>query len=211
MTANITGLAIFQGLATSLDTLCAQAYGSGHKHLVGLQIQRMVCFLLLLCIPLIGLWLNATKILALMIPEYRTAELAGQYLKVYLIALPAFIVFEGGKRFVQAQGLFHATTYVLLIAAPFNAFLNWYFVWHLGWGFIGAPISVVITQWLIPILLILYVYYVDGRQCWGGFSKRALSNWGKFYYFLFFQSQLSISYSYLCNRTQQLTIVKMNV
>ena len=29
MTANITGYAIYQGLATSLDTLCAQAYGSG--------------------------------------------------------------------------------------------------------------------------------------------------------------------------------------
>lgn len=29
MTANITGYAVYQGLATSLDTLCAQAYGSG--------------------------------------------------------------------------------------------------------------------------------------------------------------------------------------
>lgn len=43
MTANITGYAVFQGLATSLDTLCAQAYGSGKKKLVGLQTQRMVC------------------------------------------------------------------------------------------------------------------------------------------------------------------------
>lgn len=43
MTANITGYAIYQGLATSLDTLCAQAYGSGRKKLVGLQMQRMVC------------------------------------------------------------------------------------------------------------------------------------------------------------------------
>ena len=42
MTANITGYAIYQGLATSLDTLCAQAYGSGRKTLVGLQTQRMV-------------------------------------------------------------------------------------------------------------------------------------------------------------------------
>lgn len=178
MTANITCSAPFQGLATSLDTLCAQAYGSGHKTLVGLQIQRMTCFLFLLFIPLIALWLNATEILALMIPEYRTAELAGLYLKVYLLGVPPFIAFEGGKRFVQAQGLFQATTYVLLIAAPLNAVMNWFFVWHLDMGFVGAPISVVITQWLIPILLVAYVYFIDGRQCWGGFSKRALSNWG---------------------------------
>lgn len=181
MTANITCSAPFQGLATSLDTLCAQAYGSGHKTLVGLQIQRMTCFLFLLFIPLVALWLNATEILALMMPEYRTAELAGLYLKVYLLGVPAFIVFEGGKRFVQAQGLFHATTYVLLITAPLNAFMNWFFVWHLGWGFVGAPISVVITQWLTPILLVAYVYFVDGKQCWGGFSKRALTNWGELF------------------------------
>jgi MATE family multidrug resistance protein len=42
MTSNITGYAVYQGLATSLDTLCAQAYGSGRKELVGLQTQRMV-------------------------------------------------------------------------------------------------------------------------------------------------------------------------
>ncbi|ROW05328.1 hypothetical protein VSDG_00097 [Cytospora chrysosperma] len=166
------------GLATSLDTLCAQAYGSGHKHLVGLQIQRMVCFLMALFVPLIVLWMYSTEILATMIPEYRSAELAGTYLKIYLLAVPAFIIFEGGKRFVQAQGLFQATTYVLVVAAPINVFLNWFFVWYLELGFIGAPISVVITQNLLPVLLIAYVYFVDGSQCWGGFSKRALSNWG---------------------------------
>lgn len=201
MTANITCSAPFQGLATSLDTLCAQAYGSGHKHLVGLQIQRMVTFLLLLFIPLIALWAWSTEILALMIPEHRTAELAGTYLKVYLLGVPAFIVFEGGKRFVQAQGLFHATTYVLLVAAPLNVFLNWFFVWHLGWGFIGAPISVVITQNLLPTLLVAYVYFVDGRQCWGGFSKRALTNWGAF------SSSLSLSFFFLKCVVETLTII----
>lgn len=44
MSANISGYAIFQGLSTSLDTLCAQAYGSGRKKLVGLQMQRMIYF-----------------------------------------------------------------------------------------------------------------------------------------------------------------------
>lgn len=42
VTANITGFAVYQGLATSLDTLCAQAYGSGQKTLVGLHTQKMV-------------------------------------------------------------------------------------------------------------------------------------------------------------------------
>lgn len=179
MTASITCYAPVQGLATSLDTLCAQAYGSGHKHLVGLQLQRMTAFLLLLLIPIAVVWLNAESILAALIPERRSAELAASYLRIVLLGTPAMVCFEGGKRFVQAQGLFHATTYVLLVVAPLNVLLSWLLVWQLGLGFIGAPIAVAATQNLMPLLLFLYVWKVDGSQCWGGFSKRALSNWGK--------------------------------
>ncbi|KAF6833471.1 mate efflux family protein [Colletotrichum plurivorum] len=178
MTATITVYAPFQGLATSLDTLCAQAYGSGHRHLVGLQLQRMTCFLLMCFAPLAVLWFFGDAVLGAIIPEPESARLAGRYLRILILGGPAFVCFEGGKRFVQAQGLFQATTWVLLIAAPINVFVNWLFVWRLGWGFIGAPIAVVCTQNLLPLLLFAYVRLVDGYQCWGGFSRRALSNWG---------------------------------
>jgi multidrug resistance protein, MATE family len=179
MTAMITCYAPFQGLATSLDTLCAQAYGSGHKHLVGLQCQRMICFLLLCGIPIAVLWLNAESVLVRMIPEPRTAELSGLYLRRLILGIPAFVCFESGKRFLQAQGLFQATTWILLVAAPINIFVSWLCVWKLGWGYVGAPIAVVFTQNLLPVLLFLYVRFIDGYQCWGGISKRALANWGK--------------------------------
>ncbi|KXX77941.1 Ethionine resistance-conferring protein 1 [Madurella mycetomatis] len=177
MTANITCYAPVQGLATSLDTLCSQAFGSGHKHLVGLQLQRMTYFLLLLLIPVAAVWLNAEPILALMI-EKESAALAATYLRIILLGAPAYASFEGGKRFVQAQGLFHATTYVLLVAAPANILLNWLFVWKFGWGFKGAPLAVAITQNMLPLLLFFYVWKVDGSQAWGGFRRAALRNWG---------------------------------
>ncbi|KAI0171819.1 multidrug and toxin extrusion protein [Hypoxylon sp. FL1284] len=178
MSANILCYAPMQGLATSLDTMCAQAYGSGHKHLVGLQLQRMTYFLWSLTIPIAVLFLFAKDILLHIVPDLRSAELAGLYLRVVIAGIPGFAAFEGSKRFVQSQGLFIATTYVLLIAAPFNIFVNWLLVWHWGWGFVGAPISVAITQTLMPLLLLAYVLCVDGSQCWGGFTRRALTNWG---------------------------------
>ncbi|KAM0323493.1 hypothetical protein ACHAQA_008773 [Verticillium albo-atrum] len=178
MTATITCYAPFQGLATSLDTLCAQAYGSGHRHLVGLQLQRMTFFLLLSFIPVAVLWHFSDAVLALMIPEPESARLVGQYLRILIFGGPAFICFEGGKRFVQAQGLFQATTWVLVAAAPINVVINYILVWRMGLGFIGAPIAVAITQNLLPLFLFLYVRYIDGSQCWGGFSRRAFSNWG---------------------------------
>lgn len=129
MTANITGYAIYQGLATSLDTLCAQAYGSGRKDLVGLHMQRMIWFLWVITVPIGFVWFFADRILMTIVPEKEVAVLAGQYLKVVLFGAPAMASFEAGKRFVQAQGLFSASLFVLLFCAPFNAFMNWLFVW----------------------------------------------------------------------------------
>lgn len=182
MTANITGYAIYQGLATSLDTLCAQAYGSGRKKLVGLQMQRMIWFLWLVTVPIGVIWLLADKILLLLLPEKEqaVAHLAGIYLKIVLIGAPGYATFEAAKRYVQAQGMFLASMYVLFVLAPFNAFLNWLLVWKLDFGFKGAPIAVAVTNNLLPVGLWIYVRFIssDGMSCWDGFSRRALSNWG---------------------------------
>ncbi|KAK5092638.1 hypothetical protein LTR70_009167 [Exophiala xenobiotica] len=179
MSANITGYAVYQGLATSLDTLCAQAYGSGRKKLVGLQMQRMVYFLWLLTLPIGVIWLLADKILLAMVPEREVAMLAGTYLKIVLAGAPGYATFEAGKRYVQAQGLFSASLYVLLFCAPLNAFMNWFFVWHLDMGFKGAPLAVAITDNLLPLGLFIYVRFFSksGMSCWNGFTRKALANW----------------------------------
>ncbi|ORX96913.1 mate-domain-containing protein, partial [Clohesyomyces aquaticus] len=62
--------------------------------------------------------------------------------------------------------------------APLNALMNYLFVWVFKWGFVGAPIAVSVTENILPLLLFLYVRFVDGYECWGGFERRALKNWG---------------------------------
>lgn len=178
MTANITGYAVYQGLATALDTLCAQAYGSGHKTLVGVHFQQMVCLLWIVTIPIGLVWFSSPWILGMIVPEKETAYLAGLYLRILLLGAPGWGAFEAGKRFVQAQGIFTAHLWILLVLAPLNGFLHWLFVWRFKWGFVGAPIAVVVTNTLLPLSLIVYVRFVDGIQCWGGIAKKPLENWG---------------------------------
>jgi len=178
MSLTITCIAPIQGLATSLDTLCAQAYGNGRYHLVGLQCQRMTIILLCLSVPVAVLWMFSEQIFASIIADAEAARLTALYLKVMIFAIPGTIIFETGKRLLQAQGLFKATTSILLVAAPVNIFISWFLVWKVGLGFVGAPIAVAVTRNLMPILLILYVRFVNGSRCWGGLSKRAFTNWG---------------------------------
>lgn len=131
LTAQITGYFVFQGLATCLDTLCPQAYGSGKPTMVGLHVQRLTLFMLLLIIPIGAIWFNADRIFLFILPDEsrETAILAGVYLRIAILGAPGYACFESGKRFFQAQGMFGASLVVLLVCSALNIFMGWLFVW----------------------------------------------------------------------------------
>lgn len=129
MSLNIVGYSVYCGLASSLETLGAQAYGSGIKALVGLYTQRMVAIFAVLTIPIALAFLFSTPILEFIVPDPRVAAYAGLYLRILILGMPGLAFFECLKRYLQAQGLFAAPLYVMLVCAPLNGFLNWLFVW----------------------------------------------------------------------------------
>ncbi|EDK47055.1 conserved hypothetical protein [Lodderomyces elongisporus NRRL YB-4239] len=178
-TFNMTGLAIFQGMATALDTFCSQAYGAGNLHGVGVYFQRACLIMLVTMIPLSFVWFNAGFILSLFVKDVEIVEMAQIFLKWHTLGVPAYILFEAGKRFLQAQHIFKAGTYVLLVSLPFNIYLNWLFVHNpsTSLGFTGIPLSIACTYWIITFTTLAYVVCIDGSQCWGGFTKRAFINW----------------------------------
>jgi len=71
-------------------------------------------------------------------------------------------------------------TYVLLITSPINAALNYLFCYTLGIGLLGAPLATSISYWLSFFLLVLYVRFISGSECWGGWSREAFQNLGTF-------------------------------
>ncbi|KPI34825.1 putative transporter [Cyphellophora attinorum] len=181
MNANVFGYNIYEGLATSLDTLTSQAYGNGKKELVGLAVQRMCALMCLVTIPIGAVWLSAPWILPALVPEKEVAKLAGRFLQIYLIGAPSWGIFEASKRFMQAQGKFDASLWVLLVCAPVNIFLNWLLPFRLGLGFEGAALATAISNTLQPVVLILYIWIFDREalQCWPTIQwRRIFSNWG---------------------------------
>lgn len=190
MTANITGLAAIQGLCTCLDTLCSQAYGARNYHLVGVLIQRCAVITIIAFLPIMYIWwFWSEAILSFMIPERELCHLAARYLRITSVGVPGFILFECGKRFLQCQGIFHASTIVLFICAPLNALMNYLFVWdkNIGIGYLGAPLSVAINYWLMAFGLLAYTLFTkhdnDPLKCWNGIIKRnqVFKNWKKMF------------------------------
>lgn len=180
MTLTIS-LAVFEGIATALDTLCPQAYGAGQLEMVSIHVQRCTVFSLLAFIPCAIFWWNCDMLLQFIIANEEVVALTAQFLRILTFGAPFYIFFENAKRFLQAQGIFEAGTGVLFVSAPINIFLSWFLVWNerFGIGYAGAPIATVINFCLMSILLVLYVIFVDGSRCWYGFcSPRTLfQNW----------------------------------
>lgn len=185
MTANISGYATIQGISTALDTLCPQAFGAKQYHLVGEYMQKCIALNFLIITPVLFIWVFFGKdLLNLIIPDESTADFAAQYLFYLSPGIPAYILFECGKRFLQAQGIYHVSTIVLLFAAPCNLVMNLLFVKQ--YGFIGAPIAVSINYWLMFFgLLISTLTFAspsnleNPMKCWSDLNvRRAFQGWG---------------------------------
>ncbi|WLF77468.1 hypothetical protein PVL30_001186 [Lodderomyces elongisporus] len=182
MTTTIT-FAIFEGTATALDTLCPQAYGAGNYELMSIFVQRSYLISLTLYIPCGLFWWFSASVLKYIIDNPEVVELTSKFLRILILGAPGYIFFENGKRFLQAQGIFEASTGIMFISAPVNILMSWFLVWNdtYGLGYIGAPISSVFNFWLMSLLLVLYVKFIDGKKCWFGIAspRELISHWSQ--------------------------------
>ncbi|KAI0201633.1 MATE efflux family protein [Astrocystis sublimbata] len=179
-TMNIAGYAIYEGMATALDTLCSQAYGSNNPTGVGLHIQRMLILMIIVSIPIAGIWAASPHILGVFITGDGLADRAGLFLRFSILGIPGYASFEALKRFLQAQGNFSVAMCILLICTPVNYFSCMFFTFDLELGLVGAALGIALTNTLRPILLMIYITSPWGKwshQCWGGFSRDAWTNW----------------------------------
>lgn len=176
MTANVTGFSILVGFISALDSILPGAYTSQPK-MVGLYAQRMMVIVVYLLVPISLVWYFSENILLALGQEPIVAALAAQYLRTLAFGVPGYAGFEVCRRYLQAQGLMHAPTMVLLVASPINVLLNWLLVWgpdSFRLGFLGAPIASVISMWLMCILGFLQCY-VAPRVAWDGWSTLAFT------------------------------------
>ena len=165
---NITGLSPIEGIATCLDSYCSTSYTSGNFKYVGVFAVR--CYLLILCmfIPIIISWYTTGYWMQFILPKqhYDLIPNIALFLKIITFGMPALTLFETGKRFVQAQGFYEITTWSLIFIFPVNLFLIYFLTLKLG--FIGAPIAMAISHWLMGCSLVFYCLRIrpETLKCW---------------------------------------------
>lgn len=163
------------GGTTAIDTLASASFtSSGDPKKVGLILQRAGIVLSAFYVPFAILWFFSAGFLRALKQEEELADSVQDFLRVLIPGGVGYVAFEALKKYLQAQNIMQAGTYVLLITSPVNLGLNYVLIYSMKLGLLGAPLATGITYWLSFLLLLVYTWRIDGYQCWGGFSKDAL-------------------------------------
>ncbi|TPX45182.1 hypothetical protein SeLEV6574_g04023 [Synchytrium endobioticum] len=173
---NVTGISVGAGMASGLDSLCPQAFtGSADPYAVGKHLQRGLVIMFILTVPICILWSFTTPILKALGQDPELCTMAGNFAFVMMPSLFPYFANECIRRYILAQGLSRSQVFVYGISSPLNVFFQWFFVYGIKLGFIGSPIALSVSYTLLPILSIVYLRYIEGSACWGGWEwKEAL-------------------------------------
>ncbi|PWW74619.1 MATE efflux family protein [Tuber magnatum] len=181
MFAMSTAWLIALGGTTALDTLCSSSFtGSKNPHELGILLQRAFVVLGVFYIPVAILWYFSEGVFLRLGQDPSLSTDSATFLRYLIPGGLGYIYFEAGKKFLQAQGIMRAGTYILLITSPLNALLNWLFVYAFGMGLIGAPIATGITYWVGFLGIMGYARFSRGWAAWGGWDRACFGNMGVF-------------------------------
>ncbi|XP_030467990.1 protein DETOXIFICATION 54 [Syzygium oleosum] len=159
---NITGYSVLVGLASGLEPVCAQAYGSKNWDLLALSLQRMVLILLIAIVPIGLLWVNLEPIMIFMGQDRDITAMAAAYCMYSLPDLLTNTLLQPLRVFLRSQCVAKPMMYCSLAAVAFHVPLNYALVVGAGMGVPGVAVASVLTNVNMVGLMAAYVY-VSGR------------------------------------------------
>lgn len=182
---NITGYSVLVGLASGLEPVCSQAYGSKNWDLLSLSLQRMVLILLMAIIPISLLWLNLERIMLFMGQDSAITGMASIYCFYSLPDLLTNTLLQPLRVFLRSQKVTKPLMYCSLVAVLFHVPLNYLLVVVMELGVPGVAMASVMTNLNMVVLIAGYVCVCRKREmalkwgCGGGVVASLCSGLGQ--------------------------------
>ncbi|CAN0890599.1 Protein DETOXIFICATION 54 [Linum grandiflorum] len=154
---NITGYSVMVGLASGLEPVCSQAYGSKNWELLNLSLQRMVLILCAAAAPISFLWINLRPIMVFLGQDPQIASAAATYCLYSLPDLLTNALLQPLRVFLRSQNVTKPVMYCSLAAVALHAPLNYAAVNVLGLGVRGVAAASVVTNVNMVGLMVGYV------------------------------------------------------
>lgn len=172
LVGNLTCLSVMVGALTAADTLMPREYASGrYRELGRLAIRGFFVCALLLVPPLIPLLVCVEDIFLALGQDPVASKLAAQWIRIYLIGVPAVLAFRCMRSFLTAQN----QVYPLALGATIACFVfhpMFLKVFLPMLGFLGSSIALDVTQFAMAAITWLYLVVRPAHKAetWPGLS-----------------------------------------
>ncbi|OVA18626.1 Multi antimicrobial extrusion protein [Macleaya cordata] len=174
----VTGFAfgIMYGLGSALETLCGQAFGGGKIRMLGVYMQRSWIILITTACVLVPLYVFSPHILMLLGLTPQIADSAGKFSVWMLPQLFAYAMNFPIQKFLQAQRKVMVMAVVSAMVLAVHVVMSWLLILRLGYGLVGAAVSLNLSWWLIVFGQLVYILVWKSDGAWTGFSWLAFSD-----------------------------------
>lgn len=172
---NITGYSVLFGLASGLEPVCSQAFGSKNWDLISLSLQRAILILLIASLPITLLWLKLEPIMVWMGQDKEIASMAATYCLYSLPDLLTNAFLQPLRVYLRSQGVTRPMTYCSALAVFFHVPLNIGLVFVMGLGVRGVAVAAVLTNLNMAVFLVGYLRWSGVCEVtWRGWSMGAV-------------------------------------
>lgn len=167
------------GIIFGMDPIVSQAHGRGDPATMARTLQRGVVLAMVLSLPIGCLWWFAEPALIFLKQDPALSQSAQSYSRVQVFSLPAFLVFNALRQYLQGRGIVRPALIVVVAANLVNAGLNWCFIYgRLGFpemGVTGAGLATGITRvfLLLALLALIWVGRLH-QEAWIPWSRQSL-------------------------------------
>lgn len=156
---NITGYSVLSGLATGMEPLCSQAFGSRNFSITTLILKRTIILLLLASVPIGLLWINLKSLLLSLNQDPQVVETAALYCQFAIPDLIANSLLHPLRIYLRSKGttwpLLWCTLLAIILHLPITIFLTF----TLQLGIRGIAVSTFLSNFNTLILLATYMVY----------------------------------------------------
>lgn len=176
ITSSVIWTSFGTGLAGGIDSLSTTAIGNGNHRLAGLYYNRSIVIFCIIFIPQIVFLWHAGAILAYIGQPKESAELAGEYLRIFIFGIWCFCQGDLLRRFLCAQGVFSLISKCQLVTTVFHLVLLYVLIYLLDMGVQGIMIANTISYslgFLLPYLYVTFNQSVLKKGSWVKFDKES--------------------------------------
>lgn len=152
---------IFLGLGGGVNVLTALHIGSKNKKGIEETVHTSAIFCLIvgLIVMVVGIALTDC-VLRVLNTKPQLIDQASQYLKIYLLSMPALAMYNCGNSILSAAGDTKRPLYYLMCAGIINVILNLFFVIVFHLSCVGVAMASVIAQY-VSATLVLHALFIS--------------------------------------------------